>query len=363
MATGESLTLERLPSLDAARADWDRLAPLTANVFSTWEWADAWARHLADREELVIAACRRPDGEIAAILPMTLTRRRRVLRLLRFIGHGPADQLGLICAATDRLAAAAAFRRLVRKELRGRGLCFAERLWGDDAVAPALGGGLLRQEASPVLRIEERTFDEFLASRSRNFRDQVRRRERKLAKAATLTYRLADDPDHLDEDMATLMRLHAARWDGEADGTTAFAGAREPFHLDFARAALERGWLRLWLMELDGRTVAAWYGFRYAGIDHYYQAGRDPEFDQQNVGFVLLSHTIRNAFDDSSSEYRLGLGDEAYKHRFAGDDPQLDTVAVARGAAGGAALAAFKLGLTVPVNLRLRARRLGPSKA
>jgi CelD/BcsL family acetyltransferase involved in cellulose biosynthesis len=352
----EALTLERLPSLDAAHADWDRLAPLTANVFSTYEWADAWVRHMAEGSELVIAACRRPDGEVAAILPLAVTRRAG-LRVLRFIGHGPADQLGPICAPADRPEATLAFRRLVRKELGGRGLCVAERLWGDDAIAPGLGGFLLRREASPVVRVEGRTFDEYLASRSKNFRDQVRRRERKLRREHEVVVRLTEDPARLDADMETLLGLHAARWAGE-DETTAFAGPRRPFHLQFARSALERGWLRLWVMEIDGRPVAAWHGFRYEGIDHYYQAGRDPELDAQNVGFVLLAHSVRDAFDDGSSEYRLGLGDEGYKGRFAGDDPGLDTVVFAQGAGGRAAIAAMRLGLRIPVSARHRARQL-----
>ena len=58
------------------------------------------------------------------------------------------------------------------------------------------------------------------------------------------------------------------------------------------RHALERGWLRLWVLEADGKAVAAWYGFRFAQIDWYYQSGRDPDWERQSVGFVLLAHTI-----------------------------------------------------------------------
>jgi len=162
----------------------------------------------------------------------------------------------------------------------------------------------------------------------------VRRRERKLAKAHELAYR-ATTPETLEGDLDTLFRLHRARW-GDASG---FAVA-EPFHRDVARAAAVRGWLRLWLLEVDGEPRAAWYGFRFAGAECYYQAGRDPDWEEWSVGFLVLVHSIRAAFDDGLSEYRLLRGGEEYKSRFSNEDPGLETVLVGRGALGRAAVAA-----------------------
>src|SRR5947209_9782423 len=350
------LELERLPDLAAARDDWTRLAPQTANVFSTFEWADAWRRHLAPDAELVIASCRRGDGEAVGILPLYVARAAPV-RLLRIVGTGPGDQLGPVCAPGDQPAAAAALRRLVNDELRGGGLFLAERLAGDASVLPALGGTVVRPAPSPVVSVNGHSFDEYLAARSRNFREQVRRRERKLAREHELAYRLTRDPAELERDMHTLMALHRARW--EEGETGAFEGPRAAFHLDFAARALERGWLRLWTMELDGRAVAAWYGFRFAGIEVYYQAGRDPAFDSKAVGFVLLAHSIRSAFEDGVKEYRFGLGGEEYKARFADRDPGVTTVAIAAGARGRAALASLHAARRMPDRIRSWVRRVG----
>src|SRR4029453_2241837 len=89
-----------------------------------------------------------------------------------------------------------------------------------------------------------------------------------------------------------LFRLHALRW---PEGS-AFQ-AKEAFHREGAAIGLDHGWTRLWLLELDGEAVAAWYGLRFAGTESYYQAGRDPAWDHRSVGFVLLAHTIRSAFE------------------------------------------------------------------
>jgi CelD/BcsL family acetyltransferase involved in cellulose biosynthesis len=198
----------------------------------------------------------------------------------------------------------------------------------------------LREEASPGLAIAGQTWEGFLAGRSRNFREQVRRRERALVRDHDLSFRLAEDPDRLDADLSTLFALHDARWGEEGSG--AFAGARGRFHRELAAAALAGGWLRLWLLEADGAPVAAWYGFRAGAREWYYQSGRDLGWDRRSVGFVLLNHTIRSAMADGMTEYRLLRGDETYKGRFATNDHPLQTRAVGRGPFGRSAVLAAR---------------------
>ena len=346
------MTIEPLGSLERARAVWAGLAEPTGNLFATFEWGEAWCRHLLGGRELHLLTCRRDDGSAFALLPLVASR-RRPLRVVKFVGDGPADRLGPLCAPEDRPAAARALGRSLR-DLRAD-LLVGDAMPVDEGWEGLLGGTPLRREANPVLATEGRSWDEFLASRSRNFREQVRRRERKLGKEHDLRFRLSDEPDRLDDDMRTLFALHDARWGGNAD---TFAGPRAAFHLDFARAALERGWLRLWLLELDGEAAAAWYGFRYDGCEWYYQMGRDPRRDRQSVGFVLLCHTMRDAFDAGVREYRLLRGDEEYKDRFATHDPALATVAVARTPAGRAAIAAAGAVRRMPEGPRRRLVRL-----
>jgi CelD/BcsL family acetyltransferase involved in cellulose biosynthesis len=292
---------------------------------------------------------KRTSGETVGILPLVVSRRGTV-RLVRLIGSGPSDELGPLCSPGDLEAVAASLRHHVIETVGDSGIFLGERLAGDNGTARMLGDTVVDRDASPVLPIAGRSFEGFLASRSRNLRSQIYRGERKLARDFKLRYRLTSDPQQLEHDLQTLMRLHAARW---GDGSSrAFAGHRGAFHVDFARQALANGWLRLWIMELDHQPVAAWYGFRFSGLESYYQAGRDPAFAAYKVGFILLCHTIRCAFDDGLREYRFGLGDEPYKGRFAERDPGLDTVAFAAGARGRLALAGIRAALRMPAAVR-----------
>ena len=347
--TTQGLRIEPAGALASLRDAWSPLAERAGNVFTTWEWASAWWRHYGEGRRAQPLACRDGDGRLVAILPMCIDR-DRPLRVARFIGHGAADELGPVCAPQDRAVAVDALARAGVATDQPWGVLLAERLPGGTDWPSALGGVELRAEASPVVDVAGLTWDEYLGTRSSNFRSQVRRKERKLVREHGLEYRLCEEPDRLAGDMGTLFDLHRRRWVGGA--SEAFAGARAAFHRDFAALALERGWLRLWIAEAGGQPVAAWYGFRYGGAEWYYQFGRDPDWDRYSVGLVLLAHTLREAVGDGVERYRMLRGNEPYKDRFATGDPGVVTVAAARGPAGRLVVSAARAALRLPPGAR-----------
>jgi CelD/BcsL family acetyltransferase involved in cellulose biosynthesis len=348
-----SLRLDLLSDLAVVEDEWRALAGQAGNIFSTPEWASAWWCHFGAGREQLATVCRDADGRLVGVLPLYLWA-RRPLRVARFIGHGPADQLGPVCKQRDLSAVATAVEDGFRRGGLKCDLLIFDRLSGEAETLPA--GTVIEREPSPVMRAGM-SWDEFLESRSSNFRDQVRRRERKLAREHELRYRLADARS-LDADFETLVHLHEGRWGGQSD---TFEEELKRFHLDFARRALERGWLRLWLLEVDGRAVAAWHGFRIGGVESYYQAGRDRAWDRYRVGFVLLAHSMRAAFDDGMREYRLLRGGESFKDRFATADPGVVTIAAVRGIRGRAAGIAGSGALRLaPTRSRRVLERLSP---
>jgi CelD/BcsL family acetyltransferase involved in cellulose biosynthesis len=334
-------------SLDELQEDWVRLAYESRNLFSTWEWASTWWRHYGAGRDPLVAACRE-GRDTVALLPLYLWSRRPV-RVARFIGHGPADQLGPVYAPGAEAAAAEALRQTV--DQADLDLVLMELLSGRDAWQELLRQRPLLRESSPTISLGA-DWEAYLAGRSANLRQQIRRRERQLDRRHAVRFRLATEPHRLQEDLSLLYALHRARW-----GARSAFSRFEDFHRDFAALAIEREWLRLWFLELDGRPAAAWYGFRFAGVESYYQAGRDPAFRDESVGFVLLSHSIRQAAEEGAVEYRLLRGAEGFKLRFADADPGVETFAPARGAAGRAARAAAALGLR-STTVRSALRRL-----
>jgi CelD/BcsL family acetyltransferase involved in cellulose biosynthesis len=354
-AGGSALRVRDGGGLTSLRGDWSALAEAGGNLFSTWEWADCWWRHYGAERRAMPLSCFDGDGRLVAILPLCIDR-RKPLRLARFIGHGAADELGPICAPADRVAALDALGAARSAAPEGWSLLLVDRLIADHGWTLPSRARTLRHESSPVVSIAGLDWDGYLATRSANFRSQVRRKERKLQREHGLSYRLCDDPQRLDADMASLFLLHDERWGEEGSG--AFDSVRQAFHLDFARVALERGWLRLWIAEIDGRAVAAWHGFRFGGSEWYYQSGRDPEWERSSIGLVLMAHTLRSAIEDGMGTYRLLRGGETYKDRFATGDVGVDTVALPANGVGRAAVLAARAAIDIPGPQRSVARRL-----
>ena len=313
--------------------EWDALAAATGSAFATWSFHRTWWEHYGRGRTLEVSAARRADGSLAAILPLYRWRERP--QVLRFVGEGVGDELGPITAPEERALAAEALREAVS----GR-LLLGERLPGQGWDA-AVGGSLVLREGSPLVHLGEGSWDEFLARRSANFRQQLRRRERALVRDHDARFRLTSSPDELERDFSSLVDLHRRRW----HDNTSFL-RHERFHRAFAARALDEGLLRLWHLEIEGTPVAAWLGYRVGRVESFYQAGRDPAWDPASVGLVLLAHSIRAALEDGLDEYRFLRGAEPYKYRFADEDPGLETIVLApkaawaaAGLAGGARLA------------------------
>lgn len=305
---------------------WDELAAQASNVFATRSFAECWWEHYGAAAEAHVLPVPSDHPSPAALLALSTSG--RLLRRVRLIGSGPADQLGFVGPPSQREAALATLADHLRE--RPGDVFVANDVPVAEGWAQRLGGTVLRSVASPVVRLPYDTWDEFLAARSKNFREQARRKERKLHRTFAVTLRLADAAT-LADDLETLFALHRIRWGADAP----FASGQErQFQAAFAAEALGAGRLRLWILELDGRPVAALHGLRFAGVEYFHQSGRDPSFDEHSVGFLLLAHAIRAALEDGMTEYRLLRGDEAYKARFADDQADVCTVAVPLSARG-----------------------------
>ena len=351
----ERLSVEALPELPAPNKEWLVLGHAAGNPFTTWEWASAWWREFGEERRQLILGCRDESGELIGLLPL-FAASERPARVLRFVGHGAADQLGPVCRPEHREAVAAAFLGALR-ERRDWDICMAERLATVEAWPELIGGTVTRSERSPTIHVKTTDWTEFLSNYSSNFRGQVRNFENRLAKKHELAFRRSEDPERLDDDLDVFFRLHEQRWENGAGGSTVFSSGLEQFHRGFAHEALRRGWLRLSFLELDGEPVASAYVFRLGGADWLYQQGWDPSLAKQRVGRVMLNRTIRDAVEDGMSEYKFLLGEEEYKDRYTDEDAPVTTVAIGRNAVFRSAVGAAVPLKRMVANARDAARR------
>ena len=309
------------PVLDA----WRRLATARGNAFVTPEWYLAALDALHRDAVPAVAVMRGGDGSVGGLLPLLERRSSGGRRLISFPGTRFGDIFHPVAEKEDEARVAAAVAPTLARHLGARCRLDLGRVgagagwWRELARAWPSRMTVVPQpdEVLPYIALEGFGWQEYLATRSGQFRNQVKRKMRSLERDHEVRLRRSLTTEEVSSDIETLFDLHDARWQKRRRASSMSAAEARDLHRGFASAAHERGWLRLYLLEVDGAAAAAWYGWRLGDRFSYYQAGFEPSWSRFSVGFLLLAETVREAIAEGAAEYDLLVGNEAFKARFA----------------------------------------------
>lgn len=302
-----------LGALRALDGEWDALAARSATPFLLREWLTAWCEAFAVGDVLVVTL-REPDGALAAAA---------VLCELRAVIATPSNEH---TGDWDAVAVDDAARRMLWDgiaALRHRGLRL-DWLRGDSRAAAVAGDALgsagyrimlKPHTSSPYLALPA-TWEDVLASRSSNLRQQWRRRRKALTRKGDLVLRLTTSGDELERDLDTLLALEASGWKGRQ--ATAILSEPRTVHLyrTFARGAADSGVLRLYLLELDGRAIAGDLGCAVGGIGSLMKTGFDETDAHYAPGLVLRGEVLRASIEEGLIGYDFLGGPDPYKLRW-----------------------------------------------
>jgi CelD/BcsL family acetyltransferase involved in cellulose biosynthesis len=329
---GSRLRLIVQTRLAPHEAAWDALVerlPLPSPFLRSW-----WLRHAAGpnpRFALVL------DGD-ALVGGLALEEERWLgVPRLRVAGAGALcpDHLDVVALPgrdQDVLAALAAWLRRP-----GSRLLDLEGVAAGARVAGALPGRV-RREVIAVAPWAPLPSDpqEWHRSRSRNFRSNLRKAANRLGREGAI-HRLARG-DAADAALATLRRLHAARWGTRSRFLTAYGRFAAAAH-----AAAAGDELAVHELVVGGTVVAAMVCFEVAGRVSMYQSGWLPAHRWRNASTLLLTRVIEDACQRGFTEVDLLRGDEPYKRGFAAAERELLRLRAAHGPAGPLALIALVL--------------------
>ncbi|HZT41365.1 MAG TPA: GNAT family N-acetyltransferase [Chthonomonadaceae bacterium] len=300
-----------------------------ATPYQTWEWNEAWWRHFRARKRLrLLLFYRRQEGgdALVGIAPFyTSWHYGMPLRRLAWLGTGCSDYLGPLARPEVAAEVARALMDYLRADLRGWDLADLQQI---RAGSPLLGCGpqarprravesqsLLPMETCPYLPLPP-DWETFLAQLGKGMRSNLRYYERLIERTfPDVCFSLAD-ANTLEAGMSALFRLHQRRWNARwLPGALGHPRVRA-FHREVAARFLERGWLRLHLLALDGAVRSALYCFAFGGRTYYYLGGFAPEYGKYSLGTLLTGRAIRQAIEESCSEFDFLRGSEPYKYRW-----------------------------------------------
>lgn len=320
----------------ALESEWRRLAELRGSAFLTPEWFRCWFEHYGHEATSMVPLVEE-GGRLRGLLPLAVGLAGRP-RVCRIAGANLGDRFQPVCEQGDEAEVAAAAGEALGSVAGQWSILALDHVEVDPpwiaALAEATGLRLTtrrrRADSLPLIELSSHeSWDDYLASRSSNLRQQVRRFTRRAGKEHSLLVRRSEDSSELAADMRTFFELHDRRRQAQGGSSLTSERARA-FHSDFAAACLKRGWLRLWFLELDGEAVASWYGWRLGDRYSYFNGGFDPEWSALSPGLVLQAAVIKSALEEDAAIFDFLLGDERYKFRFAERTLEVSDVTLAR---------------------------------
>ena len=362
--TAARTRVTRLPLTDALALGpgvWDEVVTRSASAspFMSWAWHRAWAA-AAPRADVAASdavVLRAADGAVEALIPVGYRRvafhRVPATALTWAIGDlGCPDHLDVPAIPAAGIEALAPvleelpwelliLTNLASNAVTARRLCDAFVARGYALHRRALWG-------CPYLDLT----DDWDAYRRALRRRAVRRCAQRAQPQAALhggDHRY--DGDRFEEGWRRLVTLHEQRWNGWA------------LHLPARRltAASRLTWRRAGIVvddpDLDGEPAAAWYGFTFRDTVYFYQSGRDPRWERESLGLVLMGAMIRRAIERGYRRFDFLRGEDAYKRQWTQAGRTTEEVTIFRPGWRGRSLRMLDAAAQVRARLRVGSRR------
>lgn len=317
--------------LHQMKSDWNELLENSCanTVFLTWEWITTWWEIYGDKYKLYILTIRDSSGILLGIAPFKIAFRRyfllKKLLALEFIGYGKGitpEYLDVIV----RRGYEKTVMPLLLQYLTQHSSCEVYDLQPFASSSPNISFFInsFREEKAyyekrdcsicPVVYLPQK-WNDFVLSKSKNFRKKMKEHERKCERDLNLRFHKCVSLDELEYGMNQLAALHLNRW---GRSSRAFSSRKYiEFHKSISSKFYKRDWLRLFFLQNGGEPIAANYCYYYNDEYFYYQSGRDLSYSKYHVGLVLMNKIVEEAINEGATLFDFLSGAEPYKFRWA----------------------------------------------
>jgi CelD/BcsL family acetyltransferase involved in cellulose biosynthesis len=321
--------LETTEALEPHLAAWDALAVARGRPYCAPGWMLSWLRAVAAPDALLRACVVTEGGELVGIAPLWAQEREGGGRY-GLLSENTASPVEPLCAGGRESEVAAAFGGLLAEATpppREIQLKYAPagspwpRLLAEHVPGyspPSIE--CTRVMALPKVRLDQPNMDAWLATRSRNFRQQLRRAWRRLEDAGAVLR--SSSGEEMDAGIEALSRLHHARW--EARGGSRALNPRVEEMLRLAARELGEERLRLFSLEVDGASISAHLFVRAGGTCAYWLGGFDDRWAACRPSVQVLAAALEAAIESGDEWFELGPGAQPYKYRFADSEESVE---------------------------------------
>ncbi len=150
------------------------------------------------------------------------------------------------------------------------------------------------------------TGDQYLSSRSRKLRDNLRRYRKRLEDKGSISVEIISDPESSPRCLDLHYRIREKSWKNHDQNSA--------FHRDLFEFASRKGWLRCCILMLDKEPIASQIRFVHNRHAYFISTMYNLEYKKYSPGNLLLAETAKYLIDtDRVTEMNYLYGDEGYK--------------------------------------------------
>jgi CelD/BcsL family acetyltransferase involved in cellulose biosynthesis len=309
---------------------WRDLEQRTAcSFFQSWTWIGCLAAERFSDPVLVEAS----DAGRTVGLALFNRVRRWVGPAVLHLGEGGTAELDCPYIEQNGVLAEAG------REDELTELCLRAVVSRYDVILPGLGESALaavrrtaplvrvvRSQASPFVDLAALRAGggDYLAGRSANTRQQIRRSDRFYQQAGPIRIEHAGSVDAAHVMLDEMAELHQAAWMARGQSGSFARPFFRRFHQALIAVAIPRGEVALLKMSSNETVIGILYGFIHARRMLAYQSGLayQPGQSQAKPGLTCHYWAIRFALDQGLDIYDLLAGEDRYKHSLADQSHQ-----------------------------------------
>ena len=330
--------VKRAQDLPRYRDEWGDLlsradSPL---LFQTYEWSVSWLDSFWKDRPIAFLFVR--DGQrLEALAPLLEDKQGQ------FCCPGsvvlPADGdfaiRGDFLCTGDRgevLDAVVRYLRATRRRVR----LVLKHMRTDSALLAALPPAAARNRVetlqrrswtSPIVSFEG-GWQSYAGSRSGHLRSELRRKNRRIEAAGSVTCVTASSPAEAERVVDEILVIERHSFKQPLGSSLAFRPVQERFFRDLAPRCAERGWLRAYFLHLDSKPVAYVYGFVFGNEYHAFATSFDDSYRDVSPGAILFDRVLRTCSEEGLQVFDFLGGEARWKAEIASGQRQHDDACV-----------------------------------
>jgi CelD/BcsL family acetyltransferase involved in cellulose biosynthesis len=328
--------VEDLDRLEELAPAWDRLAEACGAPYCSPAWMLPWWRHVAPPRSRLRVVVVGDGDEMDGIAPFYARGGRAGIARYRALASGTSFRVGPIARPGAEARVAALVAETLRASAPAPDLLTLEGFSASTTWSRALRAAGRQsgppwvyrhmEMPAPTLTLVGRTYEEWLASKSSNFRQQMGRFRRRFEKKGG-AFRIAASEAEARADLASFAVLHYSRWAARGGSNALNPGAEEMLR-ETARRLEGTGRFRLWVAEVGGRAVSAQVFLAAGGEVSYWNGGFDEAWASDRPALQTIMAAIRHAWEAGDRRVDFGAGGQEYKYRFSDGEDLLEWVTI-----------------------------------